>query len=344
MATAKAELTVEERAADRLVKEIAARLGNRSIRVTRGDVQWRLRGDGPHELEVRIPRTLLETNLQKDGPSAPTFALVLAYWAEVLLGLKVKCVVRIDDRSPAQAIPGTPEVRKAHLKRALIVLDSYRELFGLEYSPPAWKWPEAVVVNAPLVARSTNPSATDKKEKQVEKQLAREPTWAVAFGEGCTTFNNQLPVGLFEQRKSSKTRLTPGQGSQIDLWGDTPRAFHAFELKVGDNVKVGLLSQAFFYGRLLQWVSFGGPGGRRFGSPGGPLAGLKDKPVRMWLAVSRLHPLLCSTVGGRVRSPLEWFNRAIDARQLEFGIAPFAVDQDGRFTGWSEAERWPRRG
>jgi len=62
--------------------------------------------------------------------------------------------------------------------------------------------------------------------------------------------NHQLPVGIFEQKISRKTALFTGGKSAIDIWGVRNDELWIFELKFGNNSKVGIISELLFY----MWV------------------------------------------------------------------------------------------
>ena len=270
-----------EKAAIDLVSSIGGALGNRSIRLTEGDVQWELTGGSPRTLVAHVPDQMLQVNIQKDGPSAPTFALVAAYWAKTLFGMDVRCRVILENRRIQQKLKGKPITLRAHKMRALLLLADYKKLFGVNYqSDEHWKWNERLVLNSSLGQASIQPAAGDKPEKKIEKQLAREPRWAREFFEPCRHFGNQLPLGVFKNAVAEANTLTPGKASQLDLWGESNFGFNGFELKAGGNIKVGLLSQAFFYARLLQRVAFDQPGEVRPTAAKGPLADLPGKGSR----------------------------------------------------------------
>jgi hypothetical protein len=64
----------------------------------------------------------------------------------------------------------------------------------------------------------------------------------------------QFPVGVFRNKKSAETRIFPSGGAAIDLWGVNreEKQLFIFELKNSKNIKVGAISELFFYTVLLQ--------------------------------------------------------------------------------------------
>lgn len=66
--------------------------------------------------------------------------------------------------------------------------------------------------------------------------------------------NDQLPVGIFVDKKAKKNRIFSGGSSAIDLWGidSKDNAFCIFELKKQKgNDKVGIISELYFYANII---------------------------------------------------------------------------------------------
>jgi hypothetical protein len=77
-------------------------------------------------------------------------------------------------------------------------------------------------------------------------------------------FRRQLPVGIFDGAISSASRWSPGGKCQIDLWALAvdKRTVHLFELKIDDNVKLGILPKALWYARFVHRIRIGDFGGK----------------------------------------------------------------------------------
>lgn len=71
--------------------------------------------------------------------------------------------------------------------------------------------------------------------------------------------DNQLPVGVFDEVKSNKTKIFTGGKSAIDIWGITNdgKTCCLFELKDAGNKKVGALSEMLFYSFVIKDVNDG---------------------------------------------------------------------------------------
>ncbi len=59
-------------------------------------------------------------------------------------------------------------------------------------------------------------------------------------------------MGLFFDRVSRDTPVTPGRKSQCDLWGVKDNVLQIYELKLKDNKPVGIISELFFYVNVAQ--------------------------------------------------------------------------------------------
>jgi len=63
----------------------------------------------------------------------------------------------------------------------------------------------------------------------------------------------QFPVGVFRNHKSNSTAVFPHKSAAIDLWGINKEDKHIylFELKNSSNLKVGGVTELFFYSNLI---------------------------------------------------------------------------------------------
>ncbi len=92
-------------------------------------------------------------------------------------------------------------------------------------------------------------------ESQAERWLVGHPNYLNdQLGTKIEQFFHQLPVGLFQDKVSSKTRIFPGAAAAIDIWGLDGKAFRLVELKIGGNKNLGVLSELFFYGCFMRDV------------------------------------------------------------------------------------------
>lgn len=104
---------------------------------------------------------------------------------------------------------------------------------------------KTIVVNYPKKACSEVSNENKKSKIVLERELERKlvELWRVE----CPITDEQLPVGLFNEKVSKATTLTPRGSSQIDLWQLDGEVVRVFELKVKGNESVGIISELMFY-------------------------------------------------------------------------------------------------
>ena len=98
-----------------------------------------------------------------------------------------------------------------------------------------------------------NSMSENKIEDEIESLFVNDPHKLLKTRFYLETLNQQLPVGVFLEKKSAKTRLFTGQKSAIDLWGLNADELSIFELKY-KNLRVGIISELFFYLYLMDAV------------------------------------------------------------------------------------------
>ncbi len=105
-----------------------------------------------------------------------------------------------------------------------------------------------LVLNVPLKEASDQPH---KLEAKVEALFARDSYRSLLNKKlghaNVGKFYRQLPVGLFEGACKANNEFFSSKAAAIDLWGIDGDSLHIIELKVEDNIKLGVLSELFFY-------------------------------------------------------------------------------------------------
>jgi hypothetical protein len=122
--------------------------------------------------------------------------------------------------------------------------------------------------------------------------------------------------------------------------------FHVFELKAKDNIGAGILSEVYYYARLLHYVRAGLPNGGKIGGGGSELDAVRRaKRIVAWLIAPTFHPLVYplrrdgSAPDIPLDSPLHWINESTVAQGLEFRILPYALEN--KEVVWRPDLRWP---
>jgi len=301
-----------------LLIAVRSHLQNNAVRVPAPATAWSVQGG---RVEVVLDGERLGENIQRSGPSIPSYVFALAFWHEQATGKRLDGVVRV-----VGDVPDTVAGNRARfmLTELAAALGDRLRVVGLV----PWSLPARPVMNAPMAAREASLHA-GSREHQVEVLLTQQATNPMG------RLQRQFPLGLFNECKSTKTRLFPGGGAQADLWSfdEETRTLHLVELKVGGNATVGIIPEAFTYALLL----------RRFAThPGaswsveweGSRAARRAEQIVVWLAAEKFHPLVFS----EGRSPLAWLNTGLAETGVEFRIVP--IDVDGtRAVRWGTT--WP---
>jgi hypothetical protein len=283
-------------------------------------------------LDVELPTATFGANLQNDLPATPFFALCIAWWFERATGQRADVRIRLIGGAP------TNLGAQLHVRRAQFLLDETARLLGSRFtvSPaPGWRWPARPILNAPRVGRSDRHNRDPLSEHALAVHISSTQPLIRAFPAPVAFLHRQFPVGLFDGVVSKATAWTPGGASQLDLWGPSPdgRVLHPIELKTVRNSKVGILPEALYYLRLLQYVRRGQVGG---GHPDLDYIRRADRIV-MWLVAPEWHPLVYL----RGQSPIAWLNEAMVGDGVEMRVLPIDVDTGGRVT-WRLTDAWPR--
>jgi hypothetical protein len=113
-----------------------------------------------------------------------------------------------------------------------------------------------LVMNYPDSLKQSSISR-NKIEDKIESLFVTDSQKLLKTRFNLETLNQQLPAGVFIEKKSAGTRLFTGQKSAIDLWGLNADELSIFELKY-KNIRVGIISELLFYLYLMNAVFING--------------------------------------------------------------------------------------
>jgi hypothetical protein len=113
-----------------------------------------------------------------------------------------------------------------------------------------------LVMNYPGSLKQSSISE-NKIEDKIESLFVSEQQKLLKTRLNLESLNQQLPAGVFIEKKSARTRLFTGQKSAIDLWGLSADELSIFELKY-KNIRVGIISELLFYLYLMDAVFING--------------------------------------------------------------------------------------
>lgn len=240
-------------------------------------------------------------NMQDDEAAFEAWALLI----HVHCGLRVELTWK---QEPAAAAYCGPYGR--FLYRAMKFAGQYSGWFSL--SPALKERVEAFRTylrthdfcnNVPTAEAGTN----DQLEKRIETLFVGEcaPVLKVIGEQAGLSLENsviyqQLPVGLFEGKKSKETSVFTGQKSAIDLWTTSGDSIVIFELKA-ENAMVGILTELIFYANYMADMFIN----KNTFTPLKPkvshrgysqLFPLRFRRVKAALLINKLHPLITPAV------------------------------------------------
>ncbi|MFT7625929.1 MAG: hypothetical protein ACI9WU_005121, partial [Myxococcota bacterium] len=219
---------------EKVLEQVGGHLGiKRPSDLLPADTEWSASKDefGTWTITVALNGETFEDDFQKDGPSAPSRALCLAFWLEHM-GQQAR--VRVEIGETGRHTPG--------LRRAAFILEEYAQLFPRTLKvigAPVWRWPRDPIFN--VEGKRSGKGRGRGKEGKLARELCanRAIRESIASLDGdIEPLRDQLPVGLFSEEVNKENHWTPGGSAAVDLWSRTRdrKVVHLFELKVGKNV------------------------------------------------------------------------------------------------------------
>jgi hypothetical protein len=194
-------------------------------------------------------------NMQTDASAFEGWALVLMRWADV-----TKIVISWEDpRAHIQVDSKKIASRNGHYNRFLFRVDRFSEIFKDEVEIKERSRLDQTTLKAASnptlnIGKGTASDAPTHREAKIESKIAKKGIKKF----GVERLDRQLPVGLFDGKPSKKSAIFSGGKSAIDLVGvDKHGDLWIFELKADKNLKVGALSELFFYSALMRDVTAG---------------------------------------------------------------------------------------
>lgn len=199
-------------------------------------------------LRLRVDAKSVKANMQSDAAAVESWALVLRLW---LTEKRVPHIV-LDWDEPTEGTDG-------HYERFLYRVEQFRRLFPewFEVADPQKLQRSRALSETSLRLNVASSRAsqyepkTTSREYKFESTLINSPDFRQHFA--LELVDRQFPVGLFAKTVSKTTRIFTGGKSAIDIVGvDKDNHFFIFELKAGNNFKVGILSELLLYTSLIR--------------------------------------------------------------------------------------------
>jgi hypothetical protein len=148
-----------------------------------------------------------------------------------------------------------------------------------------------------VAGRDEKESDNLKEEALMERGLVRQHQTVLLEALALDAVDRQFPVGLYGTEDLKEPVFTGGT-SAIDIVGIDDDRFTLIELKACKNIKVGAISEVFFYAAMIRDAA---AGRFCFGGREGSVSRMRDvspdhaksaKRVRAVLMAPRFHPLL----------------------------------------------------
>lgn len=112
---------------------------------------------------------------------------------------------------------------------------------------------ETYLLNAPAHSDERVNDADHPTENLIENTIIKTQPHALNELFNIQRLERQLPVGAFKEKVSKATAIFPRGKSAVDIWGiSSNNELAIFELKAPGNMKVGVISELFFYAMILQ--------------------------------------------------------------------------------------------
>jgi hypothetical protein len=260
------------------------------------DIEFEIRGNS---VEMRLSAIAVGKNMQEDKASFEGWALVLIRWGKFDKVFLSWNRPSFDPESSAEA----------HYQRFLFRVDNFSWDFSSWFSVSAGclKYLTDLKINdASNYYLSPPYNERDKKDvKGTESILEYHFSlgdWKDALKSitNADYLNRQLPVGVFNKPVSNKTRLLPKNKSAIDIWGiSKTNDLLIFELKAKGNIKIGIITELYFYCCVMQRIQKGQFKYEKYDVPYLDRIA-KTVKINAYLLSPELHPLIDKELVGQI--------------------------------------------
>mgnify|MGYP000951429840 FL=1 len=243
--------------------------------------------DGDHRcVRMKLSGNALVSNMQTNAAAFEAWALALHVWC------RVECVVL--DWEPIREKAGY-----RHYQRFLYRVEKFRSWFPwLEVANADALGEAEAITGSELilnVSKSVGKAEAAKPEARLERQLRSSDGFRARYE--LEKVGTQFPVGLFGTQVAEGRQIFPSGSSAIDILArDGKDRLWLFELKAGENIPAGIISELLFYTWVMQDAMIG-----RFrfedkppGDEGGiqPADVLACKTIEARFIGHEFHPLL----------------------------------------------------
>lgn len=196
-------------------------------------------------IKLYIPSETVIGNMQDDSNAFEGWAVILKRWSGF-------SNIELEWEKPT-------ELNNGHYQRFIFRVKEFSNAYDwFNISPKNDSFQDDLLIeenaqstyycNQPSQNRQDNETVHGNEAKLEHKFVEGELNKELVQMVNASFIARQLPVGLFKNEVSAKTSIFTKGKSAIDLWGiDSENNLLIFELKAENNVKVGIISELFFY-------------------------------------------------------------------------------------------------
>lgn len=221
-----------------IFSELRRRVSDNNIRAPR-DMDFYI-DNSYSKLVVTLKEDGLIGNMQDNAAAFESWILPLKHYLSDMIN-QVEVVV------PNNIAEKLQTENNLHFNRFVYRLSRFLESY--EWVSTSWKMPLLpleIICNVPTKENSLKDEHKNKKsEGWIECDFVDNNKNEFDI------INHQLPVGLFIGKVDEKKRYTTGQKSALDIWAIKKDELSVFELKKDDNIKIGIISELFFYTNVI---------------------------------------------------------------------------------------------
>lgn len=259
--------------------------------------------EGSNAIKMSIPEAAVGTNMQEDTAAFEGWALVLKRW-----GGYEKVILRWDQLSK-----DADNSERGHYQRFLFRVANFSRDFlsWFSISPNDGSDLRSLEIDEKKTYYLNRPSEnrdkgkeSERKESKLEYKYACKD-WSESLKEkvNAEILDRQLPVGVFfdpgnhTKRKVTAENAIFSRGkSAIDIWGiSKSNELLIFELKADGNNKIGIITELYFYGCVMQRLRKGTFKYEKHDtSPIDRIAGTQK--IKAYFLAPELHPLIDKTL------------------------------------------------
>ena len=192
---------------------------------------------------LKLSSKSLIDNMQSDASAFESWALIIRAAFESV-GIFVR--IRID----GEKLDELPNRDKNHYNRFLYRIGKFVDIFEWAYTDDFSE--EIAIFNNAHTNMVLNVPTQEAKKEAEKGEATMEREFCIDNKSLFDCLDHQLPVRLFDDGIGETAAVTAG--GFVDAWAIIGNTVYIFELKLGDNRKVGAIAELMFYVNVISDV------------------------------------------------------------------------------------------